>query len=245
MTKLNLGLTLLCLLSFNNVLFAQATDDNEINIAQTGDTFTVYIDQYGYGNKIGGDDFSSSSSAMSITGSSLNFNIDQIGNSNLLYGLLVSDSSTYNLLFTGDSNVWDWDIGYVGSADSSTIDVDITGDSNTMDFDQGYNASAERLDMDLTLIGSSNIFDVDIDVDDAIWNFDITGGSNNINTLQKDGGEHEINLTHDGSSADIDIIQMSGTCATGITTCNGIITLDVNSENATIQINQKDSSGDS
>ena len=65
MTKLNLGLTLLCLLSFNNVLFAQATDDNEINITQTGDTFTVYIDQYGYGNKIGGDDFSSSSSAMS------------------------------------------------------------------------------------------------------------------------------------------------------------------------------------
>jgi len=229
--------------SFN--AFGQATDDNEINIDQTGDTLTLYIDQYGYGNKIGLDDFSSSSTPKTIVGSSLTINIDQIGNENLLFGPLIADSSTYNLLFTGDSNSYDWNIGYVGSSDSSAIDVDFTGDSNTMDFDQGYNASAERLDMDLTLIGDSNIFDVDIDVDDAVWNFDITGGSNNINTMQKDGGEQEINVTLVGDSADIDINQMSGTCATGVTTCNGIITLDVDSDNATIQINQKDSANDS
>lgn len=226
-------------------VFAQATDDNEINIEQVGDTLTLYIDQYGYGNKIGLDDFSSSSGAMVITGSSLDIDIDQIGNENLLFGPLIADSYVINALFTGDSNSWDWNIGYIGSSDSSTMDVDITGDSNTMDFDQGYNASAERLDFDLTVIGDSNIFDVDIDVDDAVWNFDITGASNNINTLQKDGAEHEINLTHAGDSADIDINQISGTCPTGITTCNGIITLDIDSENATIQINQKDSSNDS
>ena len=238
-----LGLSLLCMFSFNAI--DQATDDNEINIDQTGDTLTLYIDQYGYGNKIGLDDFSSSSSPMSVTGSSLNINIDQIGNENLLFGTIAADSSIYNLLFTGSSNSWDWNIGYIGSADSSTIDVDITGDSNTMDFDQGYNASAERLNMDLTLLGDTNIFDVDIDVDDAIWNFDITGSSNNINTMQKDGGEQEINLTLSGDSADIDINQMSGTCAQGVATCNGIITLDVTSDNATIQINQKDSPSDS
>lgn len=242
MIKKLLGLSLVLISGF---AFAQATDDNEINIEQVGDTLTLYIDQYGYGNKIGADDFSSSSSAMVITGSTLNFNIDQIGNQNLLFGPLTADSSTYNLLFTGDSNKWDWNIGYIGSSDSTTMDVNITGDSNIMDFDQGYNASAERLDFDLTIIGDSNVFDVDIDVDDAIWNFDITGGSNNINTMQKDGGEQEINLTLDGSSADIDINQLSGTCPTGVSTCNGIITLDVDSENATIQINQKDSSNDS
>jgi hypothetical protein len=229
--------------SFNAI--AQATDDNEINIDQTGDTLTLYIDQYGYGNKIGLDDFSSSSSPMSVTGSSLNINIDQVGNENLLFGTIAADSSTYNLLFTGDSNSWDWNIGYIGSSDASAIDVDITGDSNVMDFDQGYNASAERLDLDLTVLGNTNIFDVDIDVDDAVWNVDVTGASNNINTMQKDGGEQEINLTLSGDSADIDINQLSGTCATGVTTCNGIITLDVTSDNATIQINQKDSSGDS
>jgi hypothetical protein len=243
MNKKLLGLSL-AFIMIPFLTFAQATDDNEINIEQDGDTLTLYIDQYGYGNKIGADDFSSSSSAMVITGSSVNMNIDQIGNSNLLFGPLIADSYVLNLLFTGDSNSWDWNIGYVGSSDSSTMDVDITGDSNTMDFDQGYNASAERLDFDLTVIGDSNVFDVDIDVDDAVWNFDITGGSNNINTLQKDGAEHEINLTHVGSSADIDINQISGTCPTGVSTCNGIITLDVDSENATIQINQKDSSSD-
>ena len=238
-----IGLSLLCMFSFNAI--AQATDDNEINIDQTGDTLTLFIDQYGYGNKIGLDDFSSSSSPMSVTGTSLNINIDQVGNENLLFGTIAADSSTYNLLFTGDSNSWDWNIGYIGSSDASAIDVDITGDSNVMDFDQGYNASAERLDFDLTVLGDTNIFDVDIDVDDAIWNVDVTGASNNINTMQKDGGEQEINLTLSGDSADIDINQLSGTCATGITTCNGIITLDVTSDNATIQINQKDSSGDS
>lgn len=242
MIKKLLGLSLVLISGF---AFAQATDDNEIIIDQVGDTLTLYIDQYGYGNKIGLDDFSSSGSAMPITGATLTFNIDQIGNQNLLFGPLTADSSTYNLLFTGDSNKWDWNIGYVGSSDSTAMDVSITGDSNIMDFDQGYNASAERLDFDLTVIGDSNVFDIDIDVDDAIWNFDITGGSNNINTMQKDGGEQEINLTLDGSSADIDINQLSGTCPTGVTTCNGIITLDVDSENATIQINQKDSSNDS
>lgn len=34
-----LGLSLLCLFSFN--VFAQATDDNEINIEQDGDTLTL------------------------------------------------------------------------------------------------------------------------------------------------------------------------------------------------------------
>ena len=242
MNKYILGLVLLFSTS---LAFAQATDDNEINIDQEGDTLTLYIDQYGYGNKMGLDNFASDSSAMVITGSTLTFNIDQIGNENLLYGPFIADTSTVTLEWTGDSNVWDWNVGYQGSADDMNMVSDITGDSNQMNLDVGYFASAERLDFDLTVIGDSNVFDVDIDVDDAVWNFDITGGSNNINTLQKDGAEHEINLTHVGSSADIDINQISGTCPTGISTCNGIITLDIDSENATIQINQKDSANDS
>ena len=58
MNKFILGLVLLFSIPS---AFAQATDDNEINIAQDGDTLTLYIDQYGYGNKIGLNDFSSSS----------------------------------------------------------------------------------------------------------------------------------------------------------------------------------------
>ncbi len=58
-------------------VFAQATDDNEIKITQTGDTLKLYVDQIGFGNKIGGDNFSSGSgSVMAITGSSLAFDLD-------------------------------------------------------------------------------------------------------------------------------------------------------------------------
>ena len=78
------------------LLFAQATTDNEIRIDQTGDTLTLYIDQIGFGNKIGLNDFSGTAELMTITGSSLTFDLDFIGNQNILYGPLVSDSSTFN-----------------------------------------------------------------------------------------------------------------------------------------------------
>ena len=70
----------LILLMSTSFVFAQATDDNEIMIEQSGDTLTIYIDQVGYGNKIGLDDFSSSGSDMTIVGSSLTFDLDMIGN---------------------------------------------------------------------------------------------------------------------------------------------------------------------
>ena len=43
-----------CLIALmsTNILFAQATDDNEIRIDQEGDTLTLYIDQVGFGNKV-------------------------------------------------------------------------------------------------------------------------------------------------------------------------------------------------
>jgi len=245
MNKLR-SLSILCILcGFTNMLLAAASDDNEINITQTGDTLTLYIDQVGYGNKIGLDNFDSSSSAMPITGTSLTFNIDQIGNSNLLFGKVTADSSSYTLEWTGDDNVWDWMIGETGDSDSSNYLVDITGDSNTMDLDQGSLASAARLDFDLTVLGSSNVFDVDIETNDATWNFDVTGASNNINTLQKDANYQSLTMELNGDSADVDINQISGTCPTGITTCKGIITLDITSDNSTIQINQKDTTTDS
>ena len=241
MSKYLVGLVVL----FSSFVFCSTSDDNEINIEQSGDTLTLYIDQVGYGNKVGADDFSVDSSASVITGSDLTFDIDQVGNENLLFGTIEADSSTYNMLFTGDSNSWDWNIGYVGSADTTTIDVSMTGDSNTIDFDQGYVASAERLDLDLTVIGSSNVFDVDVETDDVTYTMDVTGDSNNINTLQNDGFYQTLTFELTGDSADVDINQVSGTCAEGITTCKGIITMDVTSDDATIQINQKDTSNDS
>lgn len=232
-------------LMLTSFAWAAATDDNEINIDQTGNTLTLYIDQVGYGNKIGLNNFETSSAATPITGTSLTFNIDQLGNENLLYGTLTANSSTYNLSWTGDSNVLDYLIGDVGSSDTTAMDITMTGDSNTIDFDQGSVASSERLDFDLSVLGSTNVFDIDIETDDVTWNWDITGDGNDIKSLQNDGFYQTQTVEFDGDNANIDINQLSGTCPTGISTCKGIITLDITSDNAVIQINQKDTAGDS
>ena len=71
---------------------------------------------------------------------------------------------------------------------------------NQFDLDQGYALSFERLNADLILIGKLNIFDVDWESDDLTWDFEITGDSNNINTLQKDG-EQSLDFTLVGDSA--------------------------------------------
>lgn len=232
----------------SNSVFAQANDDNEIMIEQEGDTLTLYIDQVGYGNKIGLNDFSGTAANMTIDGSTLTFNLDMIGNQNLIYGPLELDNSDLTFNLVGDSNKVDWNIGSTASSDDSNYNFQVTGDSNTFDIDQGAVVSAERLDADLILIGNSNIFDLDFESDDVTWDFDITGDSNNINTLQKDGSQ-ELVVELNGDSADIDINQLSGTCAQGAgnacATPNAVINLDITSDNATIQINQKDVANDS
>ena len=227
---------------------AAATDDNEIRIDQTGDTLTLYIDQVGFGNKLGLVNFNTSATKMTITGTTLTFDIDQIGNQNQIFGPLIADTSSYDVSFTGDSNILDWNIGKTGSSDDSDYDITVTGDSNTWDIDQGFNATSESLDLDLIVIGSSNVFDLDFDSDNDTWDWEVTGDSNNINTLQKDG-EQEQTVDYTGDSGDIDINQISGTCVSGAgNSCsspNATIIMDIDSDNATIQINQKDAANDS
>lgn len=243
MNKKLLSLIFLGFLS-TNIHYLHA-DDNVIRIDQSGDTLTLLIDQIGFGNVISqtnaGDD------KMVITGTTLSFNIDQIGNNNKIFGPVIADTSTYLYSTTGSSNIMDWNIGANGSSDDSDINIVVTGDSNTWNLDQGYQFSAERLNLDAVVIGNSNVFDLDFESDDNTWNWSVTGGSNNINTLQKDGGQ-TMTVEWVGDSGDVDINQISGTCAAaggGCSTPNATIVLDVNSDNATVQINQKDSAGDS
>ena len=237
-----------CLIALmsTNILFAQATDDNEIRIDQEGDTLTLYIDQVGFGNKVA--NVAAADEKMVITGTTLTIDIDQIGNQNKIFGPLIADTSDFDLSFTGDSNILDWNIGDTGSADDSVYDITVTGDSNTWDLDQGYQFSAERLDLDMTIIGNSNVFDLDFESDDNTFNWEITGDSNNLNVLMKDGA-HTQTVDYTGDSGDIDINQISGTCVSGAgNTCaspDAKIIMDIESDNATIQINQKDSANDS
>jgi len=223
------------------LLFAAATTDNEIKIDQTGDTLTLTIDQIGYGNKLCGTISSGlCANDMIITGTSNNINFDQIGNLNQIYGPMILDQSTVSVNLTGNSNIWDQNIGASGSADSSNLLATWSGSSNTMNLDWGSAQSAERLDFDLDVSGSSNVFTTIIEVDDARYDIDVTGSSNDVNTSMTDGSYHKIDLELVQSSGNIDIIQSSGTCPSGINSCHSEIIAEFDSENATINIKQKD-----
>ena len=233
--------TILFLLLLSPVVVFAGANDNKILLDQAGDTLNLTIDQVGYGNKLcGALSGSDCSSDWILTGNSVTMDIDMLGNLNRIFGPTLFDSTDVDLKMTGSSNVWDWNVGYGGSADSSTVDVAMTGSSNTFDIDWGYAASAERLNMDLDIAGGSNVWDINIDSNDVTWNVDVIGSSNNFATTQSDGAYQSITLEWIGSSGDIDILQTSGTCITGISGCYGIINAEFDSENATVNIKQKD-----
>lgn len=217
-------------------------DDNEVWLQQSGTALTLNITQKGYGNKVGGNDFSGTSIDMLLTGATNSLTLVQFGDSNKLYGPFIADSSTVNLTFTGDSNAMDWNVGYQGSADNLNMLGAVTGSSNTFDIDVGYEASAEYLNYDLIVSGSSNVFTTKVDSDNAVWNWTVTGSTNDINTLQKDATDNRITAVLTGSGNDIDIIQKSGSdtgCPSG-QSCSGIIDVSFVTSSANIDIVQKD-----
>ena len=221
-------------------LFAGA-DDNEIWLNQTGTGLVLNFTQKGYGNKVGLDDFSGSSADMVLTGANNTFTLVQFGDSNKLFGPMIADSATINLTFTGNSNSMDWNIGQ-NSADNLNMLGAVTGDSNTFDIDIGANATAEYLNWDLVVAGSSNVFTTKVDSDNAVWNWTVTGSTNDINTQQMDATDNSITAILTGSGNDIDIIQKSGSdtgCPNG-QSCSGIIDVTFVTSNGNIDIVQKD-----
>lgn len=228
-------------ISIPATLFA-GDDDNEIWLNQSGTGLVLDFTQKGYGNKVGLDDFSGTSADMVLTGASNTFTLVQFGDSNKLYGPMLADSATLNLTYTGNSNEADWNIGYQGSADNINMLSAVTGDSNTFDIDIGYAASAEYLNYDLVVSGSSNVFTTVVDSDNAVWNWTVTGSTNDINTNQSDATDNSITAILTGSGNDIDIIQKSGSdtgCPTG-QSCSGIIDVTFVTSNGNIDIVQKD-----
>lgn len=238
--KLN---SLLFVLMLSAGLVLADASDNEIFLEQEGDTLILTIDQVGYGNKFCGTISSGACATdMTITGSNITFNLDQLGNGNQLFGPIILDSSAIDMSFTGDSNIFDWNIGATGSSDSLDLDLTVTGDSNEWNFDLGGNASAESLNYDLTITtGNTNIFTQVFDSDNNKWELELAGDGNDINTSQKDADQILI-IDYDGDDGNIDIVQQSGTCPQGITTCSGVIDMEIDSDDAVITINQKDTS---
>ena len=154
-------------------------------------------------------------------------------------------------------------IGATGSSDYTDILSNITGDSNLFDIDIGGNNTAESSNMDLTILGSRNDFSTSftnsnvwaagagnnstgtqtmpgilIDSSYNTWNFDITGSDNAFATKQQGNDEHLLTVVLDGSDGDFQFIQdMTTTCTPA---CNGIINLNIDSENASVSVKQTD-----
>ena len=239
-------------------------DDNEVLLDQTGDTLVLTILQAGYGNTLSGD--ATQSSDLVLTGSSLILDLIQDGNSNDFFGKLILDgsgSSVLDFYMIGDGNIWDINVEGTNSADNADMLSSITGSNNLFDVGIGETASAENLNFDLTIIGSGNDFDTSftnskvwasgtgtnstgtstmvgilIDSDNAIWNFEITGDDNELATNQSGNSGHSLTADITGSDGDFQFTQdMTTTCTSA---CNGVINVEIDSENASVSIKQTD-----
>ena len=257
--------TLLTVFAITGILSIDlASADNEVLIDQVGDNLTLTVLQAGYGNSLSGD--TSQGTDLTLTGSSLIVDLIQDGNLNEISGSWVLDgsgSSVLDFYFQGNSNIWDMNIGATGSSDYTDILSNITGDSNLFDIDIGGNNTAESSNMDLTILGSRNDFSTSftnsnvwaagagnnstgtqtmsgilIDSSYNTWNFDITGSDNAFATKQQGNDEHLLTVVLDGSDGDFQFIQdMTTTCTPA---CNGIINLNIDSENASVSVKQTD-----
>ena len=241
-----------------------SADDNEVLLDQDGDNLVLTILQAGYGNTLSGD--ATQSSDLILTGSSLILDLIQDGNNNDFFGTLVLDgsgSSVLDFYMIGDGNIWDINAPGTNSADNADMLSSITGSNNLFDVGIGETASAENLNFDLTIIGSGNDFDTSftnskvwasgtgtnstgtstmvgilIDSDNAIWNFEITGDDNELATNQSGNSGHSLTADITGSDGDFQFTQdMTTTCTSA---CNGVINVEIDSENASVSIKQTD-----
>jgi hypothetical protein len=243
-------------------------DDNEVLLDQTGDNLVLTILQAGTGNTVSGD--ATESSDLILNGNNIILDLIQDGDNNDFFGSLVLDGSGstvldfYNL---GDGNIFDFDVGD-NSADNADMLSSIQGDGNIFDIGIGENAQAESLNFDLVILGDRNDFDssftnskvwaaqgtgescgtnctgtssmvgIIIDADNVVWNFDITGDDNAFATKQSGNGGHSLTVDLTGSDGDFQFTQdMTTTCTSA---CNGVINVELDSENASVSIKQTD-----
>lgn len=239
--------------------------DNEVLIEQVGDNLTLTILQAGYGNSLSGD--TSQSTDLTLTGSNLIIDLIQDGNLNEVFGSWVLDgsgSTVIDLYFQGNSNIMDMNIGDTASADNTDFLSNIVGDNNIFDIDIAGNTAAEYANMDLTLLGSRNDFStsftnskvwasggtgnnntgtrslagIKIDSSNNVWNFDITGDDNAFASKQAGNGGQSLTVELDGSDGDFQFVQdMTATCTPA---CSGVINVEIDSENASVSIEQTD-----
>jgi len=260
---------LLNVFAFTFISLNVIADDNEVLLDQTGDNLTLTILQAGYGNTLSGDSTQSTDLTITGSNLIIDI-IQDGNNNDMFGSWVLDGSGSTVLDFyqLGDSNVWDLNFGATGSSDYADMLVDIQGSSNIFDMDVGGSSTAEYLNFDLVILGDRNDFTnsftnnkvwaaagvgdtcgtnctgsssmsgIAIDVSNAVWNFDITGSDNAFATSQTGNDGHSLTVVLDGSDGDFQFTQsMTSTCTPA---CKGVINLDIDSENASVSIQQKD-----
>ena len=219
----------MCLMMFSPVLA------NDIYVTQSGNTLTFDVLQDGQNNTIG-----NSTTASTVTGATSNFNIDQVGDSNVLTFDINGASYTGTFSTTGNSNNIDFNCDSGGSNSScATVTASIiwVGSSNDLDIDVGETADATGANITITgASGSdSNVVAATIDGTSVIFTLSVNGDTNNfLVDIDGDGDSagHTYIHNHTCSIADVDITQ------SGI--YDNMITLTTSGDNHNIDIIQRD-----
>ena len=218
----NCFLYLAVLLSLAYMVSAYGAN-NSIYITQSGasSALTMNINQIGASNVVG-----TTSSRVSLTGTSMTVDIDQIGDSNVIAATVAQGNTTsFTLSSTGDSNTQTLAVGATGDVAGSDFDFAATGDSNALTFTQGAAATATSGNTDIVIAGTSNDLNIVSEVVGATNNWDVDGDSNDIDTTQTGNANHSITADITGNTNNIDIDQTSSTGSTsGIVNIIGITT---------------------
>ena len=183
---------------------------NDIYVTQSGATLDLDILQDGENNTIG-----NSTTSSSVIGATTNFDIKQVGNSNVITFDINGANYTGTWDITGNSNNIDFNCDSTGnnsSCGTATANITWTGSSQDIDLDIGETSSANNATVNITgASGSdSNVVAASIDGNSVILTLSVNGDTNNY-LIDIDGNGdvngHTLIHTHTGSIADVDITQ--------------------------------------
>ena len=208
---------------------------NDIYVTQSGATLDLDILQDGENNTIG-----NSTTSSSVIGATTNFDIKQVGNSNVITFDINGANYTGTWDITGNSNNIDFNCDSTGnnsSCGTATANITWTGSSQDIDLDIGETSSANNATVNITgASGSdSNVVAASIDGNSVILTLSVNGDTNNY-LIDIDGNGdvngHTLIHTHTGSIADVDITQ------SGVN--DNMLNLTTSGDNHDIDIIQRD-----
>ena len=208
---------------------------NDIYVTQSGATLDLDILQDGENNTIG-----NSTTSSSVIGATTNFDIKQVGNSNVITFDINGANYTGTWDITGNSNNIDFNCDSTGnnsSCGTATANITWTGNSSDIDLDIGETSAAGNATVNITgASGSdSNVIAASIDGTSVILTLSVNGDTNNY-LIDIDGNGdvngHTLIHSHTGGIADVDITQ-SGVY-------DNMLNLTTSGDNHDIDIIQRD-----